>query len=65
MSQFYAQAIDESRCRHSLISKMPIMITGLTTEGKIRAFAGIVQSVETGHTVHPGYPLLVTIPDSN
>jgi hypothetical protein len=43
---------------------MPITITGLTVWGKIQAFSGIVQSVETGHTIHPGYLLRVTMPDS-
>ena len=63
MSQFYAQAVDLVRCQQSIAAKMPITITGLL-DGKVRAFSGIVQSVETGHTIHPGYPLRVTIPDS-
>lgn len=59
--QFYAQAQDEDRCRHSVLTRMPITITGLTSDGRIRAFTGAVQSVETGNTTHPGYPLRVTM----
>jgi hypothetical protein len=65
MSQFYAQAVDEERCLRSSIDQAPITITGLTTEGRIRAFTGTVQSVEKGHTTYPGYPLRITIPNSN
>jgi hypothetical protein len=65
MSQFYAQAVDKERCLWSSIYRAPVTITGLNTEGKIRAFTGMVQSVEKGHTRYPGYPLLVTMPNSN
>jgi hypothetical protein len=33
------------------------MVTGLTTEGKVASFGGIVQSVENGHREYPGYPV--------
>jgi hypothetical protein len=65
MAQFYAQLIDEDRCRHSLVARAPIIITGLGPDGQVRAFSGTVQSVETGHTTFPRYPLRITITDSD
>ena len=50
MSQFYAKADDEYRCRRALIGKDAITITGLTMDGKIAAFTGQIQSIEAGHT---------------
>jgi hypothetical protein len=61
MSQFYAKAEDEERCLQSSISRKPIMVTGLTTEGKRASFGGIVQSVENGHREYPGYPVQITM----
>jgi hypothetical protein len=37
------------------------MVTGLTTEGKMASFGGIVQSVENGHREYPGYPVRITM----
>ena len=65
MSQFYAKAEDEYRCRRALIGKGAITITGLTMDGKVGAFAGRIQSIEGGHTAIPGYPLRITILDSD
>ena len=61
MSQFYAEAEDEERCLQSSISRRPIMIMGLTTEGKMDPFGGVVQSVENGHREYPGYPVRITM----
>ena len=61
MSQFYAKAEDEERCLQSSIRQQPVMVTGLTTEGKVASFGGVVQSVETGHKVYPGYPVQITM----
>ena len=61
MSQFYAKAEDEERCLQSSISRKPIMVTGLTTEGKMASFGGIVQPVENGHREYPGYPVRITM----
>jgi hypothetical protein len=61
MSQFYAKAEDEERCLQSSISRKPIMVTGLTTEGKMASFGGIVQSVENGHREYPGSPVRITM----
>jgi hypothetical protein len=36
-------------------------VTGLTTEGKVASFGGIVQSVENGHTQYADYPLRITM----
>jgi hypothetical protein len=59
MSQFYAKAEDEERCLQSSTNKRPIMVPGLTTEGKLAPFSGIVQSVEDGHSQYPCYPLRI------
>jgi hypothetical protein len=61
MSQFYAKAEDEERCLQSSIRQRPVMMMGLTTEGKIGSFSGIVQSVENGQTQYAGYPLRITM----
>ena len=61
MSQFYAKAEDEERCLQSSIIRQPIMVQGLTTEGKLRPFSGIVQLVENGQRQYPGYPLRITM----
>jgi hypothetical protein len=65
MTQFYARATDEKRCRDSLKCGHAVVITGLTAEGQFRVFAATVQSVEVGQTAYPGYPLRITMSDSN
>jgi hypothetical protein len=55
MSQFYAKAEDEERCLQSSTNQRSVMVLGLTTEGKLAPFCGIVQSVEDGHRQYPGY----------
>ena len=59
MSQFYAKAEDEERCLQSSTNQRPVLVMGLTTEGKMATFGGIVQSVENGHSHYPGYPLQI------
>jgi hypothetical protein len=54
-------AEDEERCLQSSIIRQPVMLQGLTTEGKLRPFSGIVQAVEKGHTQYPDYPLRITM----
>jgi hypothetical protein len=61
MSQFYAKAEDEERCLQSSITRRPIMVQGLTTEGKVCPFSGTVQAVEKGHTQYPDYPFRITM----
>jgi hypothetical protein len=50
MSQFYISnaepEVDVKRCRQSKAGRFPIIITGRTEAGEIKAFTGIVQSVE-------------------
>jgi len=47
MSQFYIEGQDDAgRCHRSLDDGAEITISGTTTEGEIKAFTGIVQSVE-------------------
>jgi len=50
MSQFYAKAEDEERCFQSSITRQPVMVLGLTTEGKLRPYSGTVQAIEKGQT---------------
>jgi hypothetical protein len=61
MSQFYAKAEDEERCLQSSTNQRSVMVMGLTTEGKVASFGGIVQSVENGHTQYADYPLRITM----
>jgi len=65
VSQFYAQEADEQKCLRSSRDGITITINGRTTDGVIRVFTGIVQSVEKGHAAYPGYPLRITMPNSN
>ena len=60
-SQFYAKAEDEERYLQSSINQRPVMVKGLTTEGRMASFGGIVQSVENGHREYPGYPVRITM----
>jgi hypothetical protein len=50
MSQFYAKAEDEERCLRSSITRRPVMVQGLTTEGKLLPFSGTVQAVDRRNT---------------
>ena len=61
MSQFYAKAEDEERCLQSSITRRPVMVQGLTTDGKLRPYSGMVQAVEKGQTQYPDYPLRITM----
>jgi len=60
MSQFYAKAEDEERCFQSSITQ-PVMVLGLTTEGKLRPYSGTVQAIEKGQTQYADYPLRITM----
>ena len=55
MSQFYVKAEDEERCLQSSINRQPVMVQGLTTEGKLRPFSGTVQAM----TTRPGYSVAI------
>jgi hypothetical protein len=63
MAQFYVQRIDEERCRSVVITQQPITITGLTFNGTVQVFTGVVRSVENGPAAYPNYPLRVTMAD--
>ena len=65
VSQFYAKVEDEERCVQSALSRQPVMITGLTAEGQVWAFRGIVQSIEMGPTQYPSYPFRITMLDAD
>lgn len=62
MAQFFINTeADRRRCDGSRDSRQPITISGLDQRGKIAAFTGVVQSVESGVERFPGYPWRVTI----
>jgi hypothetical protein len=61
MSQFFAKGEDEERCLQSSIRRQPVMMMGLTTEGKLCPFAGTVLAVEKDQTQYPDYPLRITM----
>ena len=42
MSQFYVKAEDDERCLQSSITRRPIMVQGLTTEGKLLSLPKII-----------------------
>jgi hypothetical protein len=50
MSQFYVSSqepdMDIRRCRESKSGRFPIIITGRTETGEIKAFTGIVMAVD-------------------
>jgi hypothetical protein len=60
MAQFYTQLTDEDRCRNAVTTQTPITITGVTFNGTILEFTGVVRTVEN-IVGHPEYPLRVTM----
>ncbi len=68
MSQFYISDDNENdvrRCNESRDDQVVITITGLTIDGHIKAFTGIVQSVEHDEVRDQGKRWRVTLHDSN
>ncbi len=65
MAQFYISSAepesDVQRCRESLVGRFPITITGRTEGGEIKAFTGVVQSVQEQKQNPPGTRWLVTM----
>jgi len=47
MVEFYVRLADEQNCLGSLGSKKPITVTGLSNNGKLAAFTGVVLTVKT------------------
>jgi hypothetical protein len=64
MVEFYAQLADEQNCLGSFGSKKPITVTGLSINGKLAAFTGVVLAVENQQAKFPVYPLLVIMNDA-
>ena len=62
MVQFFAQQRDEEKCRASLGQRAE-SLTGLSMSGKAQTIAGVIRSVQSGATIYPDYPILVTIED--
>ena len=66
MSQFYIADDDKNgvqRCKESQLDGMPITITGLTAEGEVKGFTGIVQSLVHDAKREPDRRWRVTIFD--
>jgi hypothetical protein len=66
MSEFYilyGSEAEARRCRESCDARVPITIMGQTSEGAIKVFAGIVQSVEYDPTCDSGRCFRVTMRD--
>jgi hypothetical protein len=64
MAQFYAQDNEEERCINSSATDTPITITGLSVDGSVRTFRGVVKWVEVGMKQFRGYPLRITMPNA-
>ena len=64
MAQFYAQDPDEDRCINSSATQSPITITGVSVDGRVKTFTGVVQWVEIGQRQFLGYPLRITMPNA-
>ena len=64
MVEFYAKLADEQNCLGSWGSKKPITLTGLSLNGKLAAFTGVVVAVENQQAKFPVYPLLVIMNDA-
>ena len=64
MVEFYVKLADEQNCLVSLGSKQPITVTGLSNNGKLTAFTGVVLTVENQQAKFPVYPLLVIMNDA-
>jgi hypothetical protein len=63
MTQFYVQRTDEDRCRDAMITQEPITITGVTFNGTVLAFTGVIRTVENSPAAFPDYPLRITMVD--
>jgi hypothetical protein len=67
MTQFYISndsEADVQRCNESRDTRLPITITGLTRDGFVKEFRGVVQSVEHYPKRDAGTRFRVTISDS-
>ena len=64
MVEFYVRLADEQNCLGSLGSKKPITVTGLSNNGKLAAFTGVVLTVKNQQAKFPVYPLLVVMNDA-
>jgi len=62
MTQFYVQSTDEDRCRNAVLTQKPISVTGVTFNGTVLEFTGVVRTVEN-IMGYPDYPLRVTMTD--
>jgi hypothetical protein len=64
MVEFYVKLADEQNCLGSVGSKKPITVTGLSINGKLAAFTGVVLTLKNQQAKFPVYPLLVIMNDA-
>ena len=65
MSQLYIDnEKDLRRCRHSMETQWPLLITGMTIDGHLKTFRGIVQSIDEDADRKDGIPFKITLRDS-
>jgi hypothetical protein len=63
MSELFVDEEDLRNCLVSQITRVPITITGRTSDGLIKAITGVVQSIEDPLLHGPGSRYRVTILD--
>jgi hypothetical protein len=66
VKQFYISDDDQSgvgRCKESQLDGVPITITGLSAEGEVKGYTGIVQSLVRDAKRDPVRRWLVTVFD--
>ena len=62
MSQFYIDnEKDLRRCRHSMEAQWPLLITGMTIDGHLKTFRGIVQSIDEDADREDGIHFKITL----
>jgi hypothetical protein len=60
-SVLFVEAREEQRCRDHLLTGQSVTLSGVTPSGRRRQLSGVVSGMHRGSTLHPGYPLMVTI----
>ena len=64
MSQFYIDnQKDLRRCHQSMETQWPLLITGMTIDGHLKTFRGIVQSIDEIGDREDGIHFRITLRD--